>query len=129
MSRPPARASRQGFFVKPTLFTGARNDFRIAREEVFGPVGALVRFKDEDDAVRLANDTAFGLGAAVWTENARRGHRVLPRLRAGTVWLNTYRVGEYARPFGGFKQSGHGRELGVDALDAYTEAKSVFIAH
>ncbi|HKR25142.1 MAG TPA: aldehyde dehydrogenase [Allosphingosinicella sp.] len=127
--RPTEAALAEGFFVKPTLFTGVRNDFRIAREEVFGPVGVIVRFKDEDDAARIANDTPFGLGAAIWTENVRRGHRMIPRLRAGTVWLNSYRAGEYTRPFGGFKQSGLGREVGINALDAYTELKSVFISH
>jgi acyl-CoA reductase-like NAD-dependent aldehyde dehydrogenase len=118
-----------GFFVKPTLFTGVQNDFRIAREEVFGPIGAIIRFKDEDDAIRIANDTPFGLAAAVWTENIRRGHRMIPRIRAGTIWLNNYRIGEYTRPFGGFKQSGIGREVGIDALEGYTEMKSVFISH
>jgi aldehyde dehydrogenase (NAD+) len=117
-----------GFFVQPTLFTGVRNDSRIAREEVFGPVGAVIRFTDEDDAIRVANDTPYGLAAAVWTESLRRGHRMIPRLRAGTVWLNAYRLGEYTRPFGGFKQSGVGREQGIGALDGYTELKSVFIA-
>jgi aldehyde dehydrogenase (NAD+) len=118
-----------GFFVKPTLFTNVRNDCRLAREEVFGPIGAIIRFKDEDDAVRLANDTAYGLAAAVWTESLRRGHRMIPRIRAGTVWLNNYRISEYTRPFGGYKQSGIGRETGIDALHAYTEMKSVYISH
>lgn len=116
-----------GFFVKPTLFTGVSNDSRIAREEVFGPVGAILRFEDEDDAVRIANDTRYGLGGAIWTESLRRAHRLIPRIRAGTVWLNNYRVLEYTRPFGGFDQSGIGREQGIDALHAYTEVKSVFI--
>jgi aldehyde dehydrogenase (NAD+) len=128
-----ARASEpglaDGFFVKPTLFTGVRNNFRIAREEVFGPIGAIIRFKDEDDAVRIANDSPYGLASAVWTESLRRGHRMIPRLRAGTVWLNNYRISEYLRPFGGYKQSGVGRETGIDALQAYTEMKSVFISH
>jgi aldehyde dehydrogenase (NAD+) len=119
----------QGFFVRPTLFTGVQNDFRIAREEVFGPIGAVIRFQDEDDAVRIANDTPFGLAAAVWTQNLGRAHRMIPRLRAGTVWVNSYRISEHTRPFGGFKQSGIGREVGIDALDGYTEMKSVFIAH
>ena len=116
-----------GFFVKPTIYTDVTNDKRIAREEIFGPVGAVIRFDDEDDAVRIANDTDYGLAAAIWTESLRRGHRLIPRIRAGTVWLNTYRIGEYTRPFGGFKQSGIGRELGSDALREYTEEKSVFI--
>jgi aldehyde dehydrogenase (NAD+) len=116
-----------GFFVEPTLFTDVTNDRRIAREEVFGPVGAIIRFKDEDDAVAIANDTTFGLAGAIWTENLRRAHRMIPRVRGGTIWVNNYRVGEYTRPFGGFKQSGIGREQGIDALLEYTENKSVFI--
>ena len=127
--RPSEPALADGFFVKPTLFTGVRSEFRIAREEVFGPIGAIIRFKDEDDAVRIANGTPFGLGGAIWTENVRRAHRLISRVRSGSLWVNTYRVGEYTRPFGGFKQSGVGREVGVNALDAYTELKSVFIAH
>ncbi|HKX78934.1 MAG TPA: aldehyde dehydrogenase [Novosphingobium sp.] len=119
----------EGFFVKPTLYTGVQNGFRIAQEEVFGPIGAIIRFKDEDDAVRIANDTAFGLGGAVWTENVRRAHRMIPRIRAGTVWVNQYRIAEHSRPFGGYKNSGIGREMGLHALDPYTEEKSVFIAH
>jgi aldehyde dehydrogenase (NAD+) len=116
-----------GFFVRPTLFTEVKNNFRIAREEVFGPIGTILRFSGEDDAARIANDSPFGLAAAVWTENIRRAHRMVPRLRAGTVWVNNYRIGEYTRPFGGYKQSGIGREQGIDALAAYTETKSVFI--
>lgn len=118
-----------GFYVQPTFYGPVENTFRIAREEIFGPVGTIIRFKDEDDAVRIANDTPFGLAAAVWTESVRRAHRMVPRLRAGTVWVNQYRFSEYTRPFGGYKQSGIGRELGVRALDAYTEEKSVYISH
>jgi acyl-CoA reductase-like NAD-dependent aldehyde dehydrogenase len=125
--RATAPGLSDGFFVQPTIFTGVTNENRIAREEVFGPVGAVIRFDDEDEAVRIANDTNYGLAGAIWTENLRRGHRMIPRIRAGTVWLNTYRVGESSRPFGGFKQSGIGRELGIDALREYTESKSVFI--
>ena len=127
-SRPTDAALADGFFVEPTIFTSVRNSFRIAREEVFGPVGAVIRFSDEDEAVRIANDTPYGLAAAVWTESLKRGHRMIPRLRAGTIWLNDYRVAELSRPFGGYKQSGIGREMGLDALDAYTETKSVFIS-
>jgi (Z)-2-((N-methylformamido)methylene)-5-hydroxybutyrolactone dehydrogenase len=126
--QPADPALADGFFVEPTLFTGVGNDFRVAREEIFGPVGAVIRFSDEDDAVRIANDTPYGLAAAVWTESLKRGHRMIPRLRAGTVWLNDYRMAELSRPFGGFKQSGLGREQGLDALNEYTETKSVFIS-
>jgi len=125
--RPTTGVLRDGFFVEPTILTGVRNSDRVAREEIFGPVGAVIPFKDEDDAVRLANETTFGLGGAIWTESIRRAHRLIPRICAGTVWVNTYRALEYRRPFGGFKQSGVGRELGIDALDEYTETKSVFI--
>jgi len=117
----------RGLFVRPTVFSGVDNQSRLAQEEIFGPVASLVRFSGEDEAARLANDVDFGLAAAVWTSDVARAHRMVKRLRAGTVWVNTYRVVHYATPFGGFKQSGLGRELGVDALDAYTEVKSVFI--
>jgi acyl-CoA reductase-like NAD-dependent aldehyde dehydrogenase len=117
----------EGFFVEPTIFTGATNENRIAREEIFGPVGTVIRFKDEDDAARIANDTDYGLAGAIWTENLRRAHRMIRRVRGGTIWVNNYRIGEYTRPFGGFKQSGIGREQGIDALHEYTENKSVFI--
>jgi aldehyde dehydrogenase (NAD+) len=125
--RPGAAELQNGFFVEPTLFDDLRPDSRVVREEIFGPVGAVVRFATEDDAVRIANDTSFGLGGAIWTESIRRAHRLIPRICAGTVWVNTYRALEYRRPFGGVKQSGIGRELGIDALDEFTEAKSVFI--
>jgi aldehyde dehydrogenase (NAD+) len=121
------RMDRPGFFVEPTVYGEVRNDSRIAREEIFGPVIALMRFSGEDEAVALANDTAFGLAAGVWTEDVRRAHRVIARLRAGTVWVNNYRVLGHAMPFGGFKQSGLGREMGIDALEAFTEVKSVWI--
>ncbi|MCP2317682.1 aldehyde dehydrogenase (NAD+) [Nocardia amikacinitolerans] len=116
-----------GLFVQPTVFTGVDNSSRLAQEEIFGPVASVIRFSGEDEATRLANDVDFGLAAAVWTENVARAHRMVKRLRAGTVWVNTYRVVHYAVPFGGFKQSGLGRELGIDALDPYTEVKSVWI--
>jgi acyl-CoA reductase-like NAD-dependent aldehyde dehydrogenase len=126
-----ARATREdlanGFFVEPTIFTGVHNEDRVAREEIFGPVGAVIRFKDEDEAVRIANDTPYGLAGAIWTESLRRAHRMIPRIRGGSIWVNNYRIGEYMRPFGGFKQSGMGREMGIDALHEYTENKSVFI--
>jgi aldehyde dehydrogenase (NAD+) len=121
------RPDLRGFFVEPTVFGDVENSCRLAREEVFGPVVCLMRFEDEDQAVRIANDTPYGLAAGVWTENVRRAHRMVGRLRAGTVWVNNYRVLAHGLPFGGFKQSGLGREMGVDALHGYTEVKSVWI--
>ena len=121
------RIERPGFFVEPTVYGNVRTDCRLAREEIFGPVAALIPFDDEDQAVSIANDTPFGLAAGVWTESLRRAHRVASRVRAGTVWINNYRQIAYAIPFGGFKQSGLGRELGPEALNEYTEVKSVWI--
>jgi aldehyde dehydrogenase (NAD+) len=121
------RPDRPGFFVEPTVFGDVDNGCRLAREEIFGPVVCLLRFRSEDEAVAIANDTQYGLAAGVWTENVRRAHRVVQRLRAGTVWVNNYRVISHGLPFGGFKQSGLGRELGLEALHAYTELKSVWI--
>jgi aldehyde dehydrogenase (NAD+) len=121
------RIDRPGYFVEPTVFGAVDNSCRLAREEIFGPVACLIRFDGEDEALGIANDTAYGLAAGVWTENVRRAHRMVSRLRAGTVWVNNYRVLGHGLPFGGFKQSGLGRELGLDALHAYTEVKSVWI--
>ncbi|MFM0394937.1 aldehyde dehydrogenase [Paraburkholderia phytofirmans] len=118
-----------GLFVEPTILGDVDNSWRIAREEIFGPVASLIPFDDEAEAVRIANDTVFGLAAGLWTENLRRAHRLIPQLRAGVVWVNTYRMGGHAIPFGGYKQSGVGREMGIDALNAYTEVKSVWINH
>ncbi|MGH8149536.1 MAG: aldehyde dehydrogenase [Steroidobacteraceae bacterium] len=121
------RLDGRGFFVEPTVYGDVSNACRVAREEIFGPVAALMPFEGEDEAVAIANDTAFGLAAGVWTENVRRAHRMVARLRAGTVWVNNYRQITYGVPFGGFQQSGIGRELGPDALAEYTEVKSVWI--
>jgi aldehyde dehydrogenase (NAD+) len=121
------RPERPGFFVEPTVFGGVDNASGLAQQEVFGPVVCLIRFGDEDEAVRIANDTPYGLAAGVWTENVRRAHRMTGRLRAGTVWVNNYRVIGHGLPFGGFKQSGLGREMGIEALHAYTEVKSIWI--
>jgi acyl-CoA reductase-like NAD-dependent aldehyde dehydrogenase len=121
------RLDRQGFFVAPTVFGNVDNGCRVAREEIFGPVVSLLRFDDEDEAVAIGNDTTYGLAAGVWTEDVRRAHRMTKRLRAGTVWVNNYRMVSHALPFGGFKSSGLGREIGIEALKEYTETKSVWI--
>ena len=115
----------KGFFVEPTLFSAVDNSSQLAREEVFGPVSALMPFKDEQDAVRVANDSDFGLVAGLWTLDVNRAHRMIGKLRAGALWVNTYRTGSHALPFGGFKQSGVGREAGIEAVHDYTEEKAV----
>lgn len=116
-----------GWFVEPTIFADVTNDMRIAREEVFGPVLSVIRFESDDEAVALANDTPFGLAAGLWTTDLARALAMPKRLRAGTVWVNAYRVVSYLSPFGGFKESGLGRENGLEAIYEYLEAKSVFI--
>ncbi|HUG39019.1 MAG TPA: aldehyde dehydrogenase family protein [Longimicrobiales bacterium] len=125
------RAVREGFengyWIQPTVFDRVRPDATIAREEIFGPVLAAMTFSDEDEAVALANDTIYGLAGAVWTRDVKRAHRVARRIQAGTVWINTYHPLDAASPFGGYKQSGHGRELGRHALDLYTQIKSVWV--
>ena len=116
-----------GWFVEPTIFTGVTNTMRIAREEVFGPVLSILKFDTDEEAVAIANDTEFGLAAGIWTRSLARAMSMPKRLRAGTVWVNAYRVVSYLAPFGGMKESGIGRENGADAIYEYLEAKSVFI--
>jgi len=115
------------YFVKPTIFTGVDNKMRIAQEEVFGPVLSVIKFKDEEEAVRIANDIAYGLGAGIWTQSVKRAHGVAARIRAGTVWVNTYRAVSFLMPFGGYKASGLGRENGAEAIESYLQSKSVWI--
>ena len=117
-----------GQFVEPTIFTDVDNSMRIAREEVFGPVLSIIGFDTEEDAIRIANDTIYGLAAGIWTQDLARAVRVPKLLRAGTVWVNTYRAISYMMPFGGMKHSGLGRESGIDAVREYLETKSVWIS-
>ena len=117
-----------GWFVEPTIFAGVHNRMRIAQEEVFGPVLAVIPFKDEEDAVAIGNDVVYGLAAGVWTENMRRALMMAERLKAGTVWINTYRAVSYLSPFGGYKRSGLGRESGQEMIKEYLQVKSVWIS-
>src|SRR5271155_4486365 len=117
----------KGYYVKPTVFADVNNDMRIAREEIFGPVAAAIPFKDENDAVLQSNDTTYGLAAAVWTRDISRAHRVARALKAGTVWVNCYGVSDTSMPFGGYKQSGFGREGGKHVIDVFTQMKSVYV--
>ena len=116
------------WFIEPTIFTQVNNKMRIAQEEVFGPVLAVIPFEDEDEAIAIANDVDFGLAAGVWTESIKRALKVSSAIRAGTVWVNTYRAVSYMSPFGGYKQSGVGRENGMDAIYEYLQTKSVWIS-
>lgn len=125
---PATRAEcGKGWFVEPTVFSDVNNKMRIAQEEVFGPVLSVIKFKDEDEALAIANDVRFGLGAGVWTSDIGRAFRMSARIQAGTVWVNTYRAVSYMAPFGGFKDSGLGRENGIDAIRDYLQVKSVWI--
>ena len=118
----------QGQFVEPTIFTDVDNGMRIAQEEVFGPVLSVIRFTDEVDAVRIANDIKFGLAAGVWTKSLKRAMYATENLKAGTVWVNNYRATSVTSPFGGYKQSGIGRESGAEAIKEYLETKTVWIS-
>jgi aldehyde dehydrogenase (NAD+) len=118
-----------GQFIEPTIFTDVTPGMRIAREEVFGPVLSIIGFDDEKDAIRIANDTTYGLAAGIWTQNMGRAFRVSSAIKAGTVWVNTYRAVSYMMPFGGMKHSGIGRESGIEALDEYLETKSTWISY
>lgn len=124
---PDDPALADGWFVEPTIFGEVNNQMRIAREEVFGPVLAILPFEDEAEAVAIANDSIYGLAAGVWTQDMRRAFRMSDRLKAGTVWVNTYRAVSFMAPFGGYKKSGVGRENGQHAIEEYLQTKSVWI--
>lgn len=116
-----------GYFIAPTIFDQVTNDMEIAREEIFGPVLSTLTFENEQDAIRIANDSSYGLAAALWTSNLSRAHRVARNLRAGSVWINCFDAGDMTVPFGGYKQSGNGRDKSLHAIDKYVELKSTWI--
>jgi aldehyde dehydrogenase (NAD+) len=121
------RPGKKGFFVKPTIFTEVKPEMRIAQEEIFGPVLVAIRFKTEEEAIKIANQTPYGLAAGLWTSDLSRAHRVAAKLDSGMVFINRYGCYDFASPFGGFKQSGWGKEMAIQSLDAYTKTKSVWI--
>jgi len=119
------RYGNRGYFVEPTVLTNTRPDMKVVREEIFGPVLVAAPFSDLDEIAAVANDSEFGLGAGIWTQDVKKAHAMAKKLKAGTVWINCYNVFDAALPFGGYKQSGWGREMGHEALNAYTEVKAV----
>jgi betaine-aldehyde dehydrogenase len=118
---------QKGYFFQPTIFGEVQNTMRVAREEIFGPVASVITFTDEDDLIRQANDTIYGLSAGIWTRDIVRAHRFAKEVKAGVVWINTFNMMNAASPFGGYKQSGYGREMGKHALEMYTQVKSVWV--
>jgi acyl-CoA reductase-like NAD-dependent aldehyde dehydrogenase len=121
------RIGTRGYFMKPTVLEGVTNSMRVAQEEIFGPVASVIRFENAEEAIREANNSQFGLAASIWTKDIKKAHNLARRVKAGTVWINTISTTDNAVPFGGFKHSGHGRELGKAAIDLYTENKSVWV--
>jgi aldehyde dehydrogenase (NAD+) len=117
----------KGYFVEPTLFDNVTNDMRIAREEIFGPVLTVIRAKDEKEAVEIANNSNYGLAGGVWSQDNEKALNIANKLRAGTVWINEWHLLNDKAPFGGYKQSGIGRELGLEGLKEYTELKHIHI--
>ena len=118
---------QQGYFFQPTIFSEVKNQMRVAQEEIFGPVASVITFRDEEDLLKQANDTLYGLSAGIWTRDITRAHRFARDIKAGTVWINTFNMFNAASPFGGYKQSGYGREMGKHALEMYTHVKSVWV--
>jgi betaine-aldehyde dehydrogenase len=118
---------QRGYFFTPTIFDDVKNNMRVAQEEIFGPVVSVITFKDEDDLIKQANDTIYGLSAGIWTRDITRAHRFAREIKAGVIWINTFNMFNAASPFGGYKQSGYGREMGRHALDLYTQVKSVWV--
>jgi acyl-CoA reductase-like NAD-dependent aldehyde dehydrogenase len=116
-----------GFFIKPTVFADAKDDMTVVREEIFGPVVVAMPFEELDEVIARANATAYGLAAGVWTRDLKTAHRVAAGIRAGTVWVNCYNLIDPASPWGGYKESGYGRDMGEAALHEYTELKNVLI--
>jgi phenylacetaldehyde dehydrogenase len=121
------RSGDQGYFVEPTVFVDVKPDMKVVREEIFGPVVVAQPFDDLDEIANTANDTPFGLAAGIWTRDISKAHRLASMIKAGTIWINTYNVFDAAAPFGGYKQSGWGREMGHEVLNNYTEVKSVIV--
>ena len=126
-ARPDDPELAEGNFIQPTVFAGVRNDMRIAQEEIFGPVVVIIPFDGEEEAIRLANDVRYGLAAGIWTGDGARAHRVAHALDAGSIWVNHYGVYPSEAPFGGYKESGTGHDLGLESLDEYTEVKNVHV--
>jgi len=122
-----AQANGKGYFVEATVFDKVTPEMTIAREEIFGPVLAVLSFDDFEQGVALANRTIYGLAAGIWTKDIQKAHRAARAIRAGTVWINSYNYYDAGAPFGGFKASGFGRDLGADALDGYLETKTVWV--
>ena len=121
------RADSGGYYFAPTIFDNVDNSMKIAQHEVFGPVLTVICFETEEEAIAIANDTIYGLAAGVWTTDLGRAHRVAKKVRAGSMWVNTWDGGDMTTPFGGFKQSGNGRDKSLHAMEKYTELKSVWI--
>jgi gamma-glutamyl-gamma-aminobutyraldehyde dehydrogenase/4-guanidinobutyraldehyde dehydrogenase/NAD-dependent aldehyde dehydrogenase len=121
------REDTGGFYIEPTIFDGVRNDMRIAQEEIFGPVLSTISFTEEDEAIRIANDSIYGLAGAIWTDDVTKAHRAARAIKAGVVWVNCFDEGDISTPFGGFKQSGFGRDKSAHAIEKYCDLKTIWI--